>query len=227
MLRFLSITALLVSACGSEPRNEAGCTQGTSIACTCTDGRSGAQVCQADRTFAACDCAGVPGTVVKRVFVTKTSYQGDLRTAGAGTSGIDGADRLCALAATAGSLGGTWKAWISDESTNAIDRISDVGPWFLSNRVTKAFNNKANLATSPLVAINQDEDGSTIGFQDFVWTGTSAGGNRKTGDNCSSWASSSSSVSGLKGDTVNADSSWTAWGGDACHASARLFCIEQ
>ena len=34
-----------------------GCTPGASVACTCTDGRSGAQVCQADRTLGACTCS--------------------------------------------------------------------------------------------------------------------------------------------------------------------------
>ena len=53
---------LLFLAC-SEPAPvstpaPAGCVPGASAACTCTDGRSGAQVCRADRTFDACVCAG-------------------------------------------------------------------------------------------------------------------------------------------------------------------------
>lgn len=35
----------------------AGCVPGMSIACACVDGRAGAQVCQPDRTYAACVCA--------------------------------------------------------------------------------------------------------------------------------------------------------------------------
>jgi len=45
--------ALLLAGCGDD---DAGCLSGASIACTCTDGRSGAQTCGADGTFAACAC---------------------------------------------------------------------------------------------------------------------------------------------------------------------------
>jgi len=34
------------------------CTVGASVACACTDGRTGAQVCKADHTLSACTCTG-------------------------------------------------------------------------------------------------------------------------------------------------------------------------
>ena len=118
-------------------------------------------MCLADHTYGACSCTGTGGgngggagggagggggsSAGKRIFITTTSYSANL-------GGIAGADNKCALAAMAGNLGGAWKAWISDGATNAIDRFTDVGPWKDLKGVT-IFNNKANLATSPLAPL--------------------------------------------------------------------------
>lgn len=47
--------SMVMSGC---PTPEGGCTPGASVACTCTDGRTGAQVCQSDRTLGTCSCTG-------------------------------------------------------------------------------------------------------------------------------------------------------------------------
>ena len=78
----------------------------------------------------------------KRLFVTKSSFTGNL-------GGIAGADSKCTAAATAASLTGTWKAWISDGTTSAKDRISDVGPWYAIDGTTLLFDNKAGLTGAP------------------------------------------------------------------------------
>src|SRR5688500_4322657 len=87
----------------------------------------------------------------KRIFVTSLGYTGDRTTAGGAATGWQGADALCDLAAAGAALGGAWVAWASDSGTNAIDRIMDVGPWYFVDGATLVFNNKANLATSPVV----------------------------------------------------------------------------
>src|SRR5690606_40551827 len=56
------------------------------------------------------------------VFITSNFYDGDLKTAGAGTTGLDGADKLCQLHADAASLAGTYRAWLSASTVDAIDR---------------------------------------------------------------------------------------------------------
>jgi hypothetical protein len=54
----LLLLSLLLAACdGAEGSH---CVTGASAACACTDGRTGAQVCQPDGTFAACVCADGP-----------------------------------------------------------------------------------------------------------------------------------------------------------------------
>ena len=79
---------------------------------------------------------------------------------------MPGADAKCQLAADSQLLGGTFKAWISTTSGNAIDRIADVGPWVLVDNATKVFNNKANLQTVPLSAIWLTEANTSP-----TWTG--------------------------------------------------------
>ena len=91
----------------------------------------------------------------KRIFITKTTFLGNL-------GGLAGADAKCTAAAAARSLGGTWKAWLSDASTNAIDRIGDVGPWVLVGSGTRVFDNKAQLETGQNGPVNRNESGALI-----------------------------------------------------------------
>jgi hypothetical protein len=57
---FVAIAAML-AAC-SSPGSPKSCIQGASIACTCANGESGAQVCGSDGTLAPCSCQGSTGT---------------------------------------------------------------------------------------------------------------------------------------------------------------------
>ncbi|MDX1748643.1 MAG: hypothetical protein R3324_22145, partial [Halobacteriales archaeon] len=54
----LTLVALLVVAgCSNEPvADPPACVEGRSVSCTCADGSSGAQICRADGTYAACTC---------------------------------------------------------------------------------------------------------------------------------------------------------------------------
>jgi hypothetical protein len=54
----------LVPSCGGTSNSDATaepCTPGASVACACTDGRTGAQTCQSDHTLSACSCTGSSG----------------------------------------------------------------------------------------------------------------------------------------------------------------------
>src|SRR4051794_13048994 len=74
-----------------------------------------------------------PSNGHKRVFVTSTTYSGFL-------GGLSAADQLCQARANAGTLGGTWVAWMSDGQVDALSKINDVGPWFLADAVTIVFS---------------------------------------------------------------------------------------
>ncbi len=155
-------------------------------------------------------------SVMKRVFVTASDYDGKL-------GGLAGADAKCALSAQAANLGGTWKAWLSDDTTNALDRIANVGPWFLLDG-TKVFNNKANLATVPLSQITISEQGTRTSGS-YAWTGTLGGGARSP-DTCGSWAFNDATKKGNVGYLTSA-SNWTEYSAWPCSYRMHLYCIEQ
>jgi hypothetical protein len=166
----------------------------------------------------------------KRVFISAGQYTGDLRTAGGAATGHEGADALCATEAAAASLGGNWKAWISGE-VDAVDRIEDVGPWYLVDNEQLVANNLAQLVTSgPQTNIDTKPDGTEIAsgpsFDWNVWTGTRTNG-RKTQDTCANWTSESESVIGISGYGDNTSSDWTDGLDFGCDMDFRLFCFEQ
>lgn len=56
------ISLALLGGCGGNSTSPAQCVIGASIACTCTDGREGAQVCQSDHSLGNCICSSNQGT---------------------------------------------------------------------------------------------------------------------------------------------------------------------
>lgn len=166
----------------------------------------------------------------KRVFITSTEYAGSLAVEGRADTGVAGADALCQLAADAAELGGTFKAFLGDATRRAGDNLADVGPWYtVPNRVgftQKVFNNKANLATSPLVTHITDELGevtldATVPTGDVIWVGDST-------DHCDGWHTSSSDFSGAVGFFGGEGSRWRGDGtASSCSESYHLLCFEQ
>jgi hypothetical protein len=179
------------------------------------------------------DAAPDPGR--KRVFVTSTTYLGDLVVQVRAASGPAAADTLCTKAAEAATLGGhAWKAYLSDDSVDAIDRIQDVSPWYSVDRRTLHFANKAALSTQPRTSVEQTEYGQIPSTMDpnVVWTGTSSSGRRSTGAkaNCANWTSREFDVAYEDYGTAGVDYNVNQWQeSDAleCNRDARLYCFEQ
>lgn len=170
----------------------------------------------------------------KRIFITSTSFSGDLVGAASTGSGLDAADTLCTNVAAGALLGGTFKAWLSTSEANAIDRIEDVGPWFLPDNEesegAKVFNNRGGLAAYPLVPIRRDELGRELSDPNIwfaVWNGTSNGG-IASGDNCNGWTDTTSSFSASIGTTDRIES-WThsLQGPFPCDQRIQLYCLQQ
>jgi len=185
---------------------------------------SGTQTCGADLRYGACTC--IPG---KRVFVTSTTYSGNLLQAAGAADGLAAGDKLCTQAAQAAALGGTWKAWLSVKGTDAKTRMAGVvGGWYLLDG-TKVFNNAANLTTQPLANIRMTEQKTVINSGTSVWTGTLNGGAAGP-SNCLDWTATigpmGTSPVATIGDAVFA-SNWTDGSTLFCSSSARLYCFEQ
>lgn len=152
-----------------------------------------------------------------RVFLTTLAYTADL-------GGIVGADEICQFEAEGAQLSGRWRAWISDSSIDAIDRITGDGPW-VDTGGTLLFNNHAHLRTAPLSPIVLDPYGQDTAFHDSVWTGTGTGGRRVWPDTCGDWTTEDWTRDAGSGITA-VGGQWTDSGPLPCEWEARLYCFE-
>ena len=160
-----------------------------------------------------------PSGPVVSVFVTQRRYQGNL-------GGLIGADAICQRRAAAAGLSGIWTAWLSDESTDAIERIPD-GQYQLIDG-TPVADDKTDLTSGALKApINLTELGNTR--TGFVWTATDPDGTgTDTGNNCNNWTDNSLEFNGDRGITDQRNDAWTYAGQGTeaqCNDRNRLYCF--
>ncbi len=164
---------------------------------------------------------------LNRIFVTNTLYNGNL-------GGLAGADSKCAASATAASLTGTWKAWLSDSVTSASGRLTkNSGYKNMNNQIVA--NSWSGLTSGTLLApIQYTETNANVNFEisKFVFTGTNSAGNKtpSTGDStrfCGDWTSTAGA--NTIGNSLVVDFNWTQYdGGNVCSDPFyRLYCVEQ
>jgi hypothetical protein len=164
----------------------------------------------------------------KKVFVTHDAHDAILSGwPDAIGTGIAAGDAVCQARATSAGLTGTFKAWLSDDSTDAVDHVTagatTDGPFYRLDGV-KIADNKAELAIAPLfTAITYTETGLYYEYY-AVWTGTNGIGTN-SGKNCSNWTSNS--TQGTWGNTSTAEG-WTSWDYATCGGgfNATLYCFE-
>lgn len=161
----------------------------------------------------------IPGIPTKTVFVTSSTTNGTL-------SGITGANARCQSAADSAGLTGTFKAWLSDNTSNPASSFTrSTGPYVLVDG-TQIAEDWDDLTDGTLDnPINLSESGATI--TGGTWTNTSTNGTLIDGtQDCSNWGNTLGSST--PGDTTTADSTWT----DVeitlpCAFGLRLYCFEQ
>lgn len=160
-----------------------------------------------------------PAFSTSKVFVTSTSYNGNL-------GGLSGADAKCTARATAAGLDGQYIAWLSDQIIIAKDRIPDAQ--YTLKDGTVIANNKTDLTDGSIQnKINKDEFGNSVTSL-YALTGTTASGYRGV-HNCSSWTSSSSSDRANTGSFDYINSWWTDMGSMGyayCNNAGRLYCFQ-
>jgi hypothetical protein len=182
------------------------------------------------------DGKGVDGAVAPglRVFVTSLRYSADLRSAGGQATGLASADAICQTLADAAAIGGTFRAWISTTTVDAIEHITGNGPWYRMDGAL-AFPNRARLGTTPLVPIMIDEQGGMPDPFYESWTGTALGGylaplGSRQSVTCWDWTSTvdSTQVGGVVGDIDASGATWTELATGYCSPfRRRLYCFEQ
>jgi len=166
--------------------------------------------------------------VGKLAFVTSASGTGELGAwpeADAGTSGIAAGDSICRdLAAAAGlPVAASFRAWLSDSTTDAKDRFVLPGPWVRVDGVV-VFPSPADLATSNLfTALNVTETGAYVSGN-RAWTGTSGSGIAAS-ERCSEWLDGTTGAQGRLGLCASTTTGWTANISRSCNNEYRLYCL--
>ena len=135
---------------------------------------------------------------------------------------IAAADQMCRDAAIEAGLPGAYVAWISDATTDAIDRLGGARGWIrYDGRVV--VDTQADLATGRLqYPIALDEHGMII--RGRVATGTDATG-RATVDNCLAFMSTSVSDYITTGSSAITASGFTVLGQGFCFQDSHLYCF--
>jgi hypothetical protein len=165
----------------------------------------------------------------KRVFLTSVAGPGALAAwpGSGGATGIAAGDAICRSRAQAAGLANaaTYKAWLSDATTSAIDHLASDGPWVRLDGARVAAT-KAELASGALfTSIALTELGEYRGNW-RAWTGTGPRG-RSSGDHCNGWTDESGSYRGSFGIAGSAGSDWTAYeGAFDCASGTSLYCFE-
>jgi uncharacterized protein YjdB len=165
----------------------------------------------------------------KKVFLTSMTGKGDLgKWPGTGGAlGIAAGDAICRSSAAAAGLANAarFKAWLSDNLVNAIDRITSDGPWVRLDGARVAAD-RAELASGRLFSsIALTELGEYRGNWG-VWTGSSASGSR-TGYDCLAWQSDLFASTGQSGSSTFASTRWTSfYDPTPCASEFSLYCFE-
>lgn len=152
----------------------------------------------------------------KIIFLSAT-YNGSL-------GGLAGADAKCQTEANNASLSGTFKAFLSDSTTNVKDRLfHNTGPYKRKDGALIANDWDALISGSIDNAINIKADGSSS--DGGVWTGTTT--TFTTGAHCSDWTDNSPFASGKAGLTTGVGSAWVDNSSPTCNIPGSLYCVEQ
>ncbi len=168
----------------------------------------------------------------KKVFVTKSTYNGNL-------GGLTGADQKCQSAADAAKLGGTFKAWLSSSTISASSRLTHAKlPYKLLNGKVVG-SNWDDIVLNGYIQnpINITETGAPADGMETnaVWTNTNGFGNIFSQyTSCNNWTYGPEYISGSdpysgKSGMMNSNSAW--WTADnytsSCARKSRLYCFEQ
>ncbi|MCC6764531.1 MAG: hypothetical protein IT293_07695 [Deltaproteobacteria bacterium] len=148
------------------------------------------------------------------VFVTSTTHGGDF-------GGLVGADAICGARAAAAGLPGTYVAWLSTATVNAIDRLGGARGFVRPDGAPVADLPSALAANQVFNAIHLDELGNDVGGVE-VWTGTQKNG--VASDNtCTNWTATSGN--GRIGNGLGGPAAWTDAANGNCSQPRRHYCF--
>ena len=178
---------------------------------------AGTGTCTVTMTQARAVTATYTKTAPNIAFVTSTEHTGNL-------GGLAGADTICRTRAMAAGLAGTYRAWLSTSTTNAVSRLGSARGWVRVDG--KPFvDSIADLTAGKIIhPLRVDETGDDVG-QLRVTTGTKSDGTVASSELCGNWTSSTGTTYTTQGTSDGLGSMWTNFGGQLCGTAARLYCF--
>jgi len=158
----------------------------------------------------------------KIVFQTDGWIRGDF-------GGFSFADDLCNAEASDAGLPGTYKAWLSDDTTSAASRLNhSLGPYKLVDSTVVA-NNWADLIDGNVFAPIKLTASGEQPKSDYSWTNTTVNGSI-AGNSCSNWTNRFCAFGtfGLIGNITENNNDWTDWQVvGCCQIKVGFYCFEQ
>ena len=143
--------------------------------------------------------------------------------------GLYGADQRCRMLAAIAMLPNfaTYRAWLSDSTTAAADRIThSKGRYTLVNGLVVAADWDALLAGPLINPINVTES-SGVSVGSAVWTGTLPNGQPAFGSSfCNNWDKGDYEQWGGRGIRNQTDALWSYFEQGACGSIMAIYCFE-
>jgi len=174
------------------------------------------------RDLADNDCDGsVDEGLAVYIFVTSQAFAANF-------GALTNADNLCQTAAQSGTSKappGVYKAWISNSSENAADRINrSTIPYYNTglSKVADDWNDLTDGSIDSRVLFNEN---GVIASSNFAMTGTSVAAVSFT-NHCSNWSVADASSVAV-GSSNESDNKWTFNSTGLCSNQWHLYCIQQ
>jgi len=177
----------------------------------------------------------------KLIFVTSSLYTGNL-------GGVAGADSQCATRASAASLSGQWRAYLSTATDDAACRVlgvagklsancglpvapnlAAIGPYVNTGTMTVAASLQTLISNTLSSSVGYNETGSIAGVAS-PFTGTANG--VFSAPNCGDWTDGSALSSATIGKVSATNSQWSSNGTGICSvvvtlvAIAPIYCVQ-
>lgn len=151
------------------------------------------------------------------VFITSLTFNGDFS--------LISPDDQCQNLAKISSIPGTFKAWLSFNDENALDRVSSISPPLVLLNGDEFSPTLEDLVNGNISnPLNIDENQNILNRE--VWTSTNPNGTLTIGNNCLNWTNNTNSP-GFFGNSSFTSGDWTMFGTKAeCKDFKSLYCFQ-
>ena len=156
------------------------------------------------------------------VFVTSAAYMHPAIRARGGGDMLLGGDTICAEAALAGGLPGTYRALLSTGSVNAIDRLTGRG-WYRLDGLPFADSLASLFGTRAVLYPALYSELGTPLTTTQIMTGTNGAGVAR--DHCNNWGTTATNMVITTGNSTDGMDGWIERYIPDCSSTLRLYCF--